>query len=237
MSLQPNQPPTINSLLKARPSPQRLTGYFMQLLIMHFSDANNIDHPSLRQYIWRQDDPVNDVINSKILITPLAKFDLAVMGIRPAVIIKRRTITCDRDAIGGSYMGGQPLLGTKTNPKHVNGGVIDSNEWATAGQSQKEYPLKGSVTFYCIHEEGASAELLGEEVFNLMLALAPVVMESAGMHDYLPVELGELQVVDEARQHWTVPVTCQFSYRQMIQYRPEAPLLKMIQIAKQLSGD
>jgi hypothetical protein len=205
-----------SSLLHLRPDPVVLIGYFMQNLMLHFSDSRNIEHPSIRQYTWSRDTETE--IKTGIYITPLAKFDAARIGFRPAIVIKRAAMAYDKDVIGGRYLGPMP-------PR----GLYNNNDWPNLGQEHFEYPCSGKLVFYCIHRELATAELIGTEVMNCLLAWRPIVLqEFTPMYEFMPKDLDEGMRLEESKEHWAVPVVAEFAMRHRIVLRPAAPLLKAI---------
>lgn len=210
---------TCSSIITQGPDPLSLTGCFLQILMMHFSDPRNINQAALREYTWAKDDLANQIRKSNIVLTTVSKFDARDMYQRPAVVIKRKNTSANKDVIGGQYQGVKALPGEPG---------VDPNNHAIAGQNMFEYANKGSFQFVCIHKEGAAAEILGTEVFNLLLGWVPQLARELKLWDWLPLTLGELVKVEEAEEHWATVVSLEYAYRSRVIWRPESPLLKGI---------
>ena len=155
-----------------------LTGAFCRLIATHFSDADNIVIPVLKKNVYS-----DDQTKTKILIQPHYKWETAIELLRPAVIIKRETLTTQKIAIGDGF--GENLDEGLPKTKFIN----------------------CAHTVYCLSEQGGSSEILGEEVFQMLLEFAPAIREDFSLLSLEISSVGEVSKIKEFDEHFGVPIT------------------------------
>ena len=195
----------VSALCSTGLPPAILTGVFKQLLIRQFSSPDNIETDSLKRYVW-----TNDEKTSKIVI--VANFEKRWRNVdkRPAIVIKRNSLSGRKLAIGDHLSGPDPTS-TGGETYHLRGRV-------------------GSHTLFCIAENGIVAELLGQEVYEGLTEFAPLIRQDIGFSRFEDGEAGELMKLEESDTHYVVPVT--FSYAFIHQWRlsPESLYYKAFNI-------
>jgi len=214
-----DQPPNPT---KGRMSVQDIKAYILKLVMLHFSDVRHIRNPSLRDNVFRAAGPdpaaPTTIIPSSIVITTRGKFDPAQTAKRPAIILKRGATTYTRDlAFGAADQSEQPLLGTPGhNPTHD----------ATAGGRRYNYAGETSFTLFCVHIDEVAAEILGEEVQQMLLGFRELIICEKNLHEFMPDEAGEAGMLDEYKEMWVVPVKVTVKYRLDVHLLAHTPLLK-----------
>lgn len=215
----------VSGMWQLGPKPSSFTGYVVQLLMMYFSDARNIQDPALKSYVWTADDPQAQVITTKIWIGPKGRFDAAKMQMRPALIVCRKPVNVTADLAFGSEVQG---ITTKL-------GQVDVTQDPLVGHETCEYAKSGQMMIYCLQREEAAAEVLAEEVESFLLAFRKQIIRDTFLHEFLPASLEESVRLEEAAQYWAIPLTVNYHYRVRTILRPEAPLLKTMQVIHQIA--
>ena len=183
---------TVSALCHTGWAPIILQGFFRDVLISHFSDANFIEMPDLRKLIWRKDPPTG------ILIESVQRWRGDLTEKRPAVIIKRNAYKNLRVTIGDK-------AGTdeEGNDNYVTFWV-------------------GSTTLFCIHGSGASVEILATEVAREFTQFAPIFTKMLGLHKLQVTQVGEIGELEEATEGFVVPITIGWAYEETWRLEPEA---------------
>jgi hypothetical protein len=176
-----------------------LTGVFLQLVRNHFSIAENIEEPRLRNCLWVPlvNDPLlPDPERSRILIEPVYRWDPSLLQSRPAIIVRRGALTQNR-------------VGIAMNEQMSLGG-LDQASLPLAG---REYylPFQGSHVLFCIAGDGGVAELLSTEIARELYQFARPITEEFGFEIFELGEIGEVQRLEEHNEQFVVPVA--FTYR------------------------
>lgn len=192
---------TISSLCATLPTPIILTGLFRDVLCRHFIQADNIQDPQLQGLVWTNNDQTG------ILIESIHRWLPATTGKRPAIIIKRNAYRNSRATIGDRYQG---------TPGDQEGNYRYTTHWA------------GSHTLFCLGRSGAQAELLSTEVQRELTQFAPELLSLPYLHRLQVVEVGEISEVEEAHEHFAVPVTVLYQYEQNWKIRLQAPRLMQV---------
>jgi len=196
----------VSSLCSYGMRPHVVTGLLRQLLIAHFSDANNIEEPQLRQKFidegpWVKDE--NGLSNSSIIIESITRWLPNEADNRPAILIKRGSWAWKRTGIGDQ---------------------AGANVFS--GSSQYHGLWEGSHTLYCLALTGLEAELLTVEVVKFLQHFGPWIREQMGFMRFIVSEVGGIGEVQEVVQGYAVPVTVAYVAEESWELQPAAPRLK-----------
>lgn len=186
--------------------PLMITGLLRDLLARHFSEPLDIEEPDLRHLIWREG------TTTGILVESIHRFRPELVNKRPAVIIKRNAMQNLRLGIGDST--GATGQGVPTFKTY----------WV------------GSHTLFCLHESGASVEILATEVQRELTQFAPLVSEYLGLPRWQVTEVGEISEVEEARETLAVPVTVGWAYEETWALHKQSLKLRKITLSALLDG-
>jgi hypothetical protein len=206
------------------PTPLVVQGYLRRFLISHFSDANNIQTPELKGFIWAPSTTTNistgvtttlETLDSKILIEPVWKYEPNTAHQRPAIVVKRNTINTKRLSIGDQLHGIQSLLGD-----------VDPNTHAIVSDVHSMFLFEGSCSLICLGNNGATVEALGYEVYNAFLTYVPLFLDELMLHDFQVQTLESVGKLEEDKEIFALPVTITYTYVMGKILRSEAPLLK-----------
>jgi hypothetical protein len=181
-------------------TPYSLTAFLRQLLIDHFSDPNRIENPDLRGYVWTGDDA------SPLLIESITRWRPRKTENRPAILIKRNDWQVQRQGIDHRLMGGFSL----------------------EGELDYDCLVSGSHSVFCISNNGAEAEILGHEVFRLILHYAPLIRQTINLDRLDIAGLSSLQKVEEAQDNFVTATTLQYVFQEKWSLVPQAPTLKSV---------
>jgi hypothetical protein len=88
--------------------------------------------------------------------------------------------------------------------------------------------VQGSHTLFAVVQAGAEAELLGQEVFELMLQFGPLLRSEMHFQSFETVECGEVSVLEEATTHSAVPIVVGYAYPRSWRIEKVAPWLKAV---------
>jgi hypothetical protein len=182
-----------------------VTGAVCRLLATHFSQANNIQTPLLKQYVYN-----DDATKTNILIQPHYKFLTAITQMRPALIVKRGTVSSERIAIDDGYI-----------------------ESMKSGMSKNVF-LNGTHTIFCISGQGGSTELLGAEVFQVLLEFAPIIQEDFELMKFDITSISEVSKLEEFDQHFVVTITITWVKQNVWSIRGDGPWLQDLATDSQL---
>lgn len=188
--------------------PHVVTGLLRQLLITHFSDAENIEEPQLRQKFkddntWKHD-PNGDQ-DSGILIESITRWTPSSSNKRPSILIKRNSWQWQKIGIGD-----------KAGVNLMEGSHSFTGLW------------QGSHTLYCLAAWGLETELLAMEVVKFLLHFSPWIREQMSFKKFYIAEVGGVGEVQEVVQGYAVPVTVAYVAEESWALQPAAPRLKRI---------
>ena len=187
-------------------SPLGITNELMKLMTTHFSSAELIMQPSLKQYRWNPDTTL-----TKIRIVPATRFDPKTQGLFPAVVIKRGNLTSERVVMGDMA------------------DDIDEN-WAQQGRIPYSRFVEGQHQLFCIAEADGEAEDLGAEVFETLTYLSPSMLAAYGFHSFEVIGLSELGLLEEMGNRVGTSVTVKYRYELAWTLVPLAPPVKTLNI-------
>jgi hypothetical protein len=182
--------------------PHLMTGALVQLMRQHFADRQNIEEPSLRDYLWQSADAGNLSVESITRWHPAQS-----MG-RPALVVKRNGWQVQRRGIDDRAMGTTPLDGF--------------DYYATF--------IMGSHTLFCICSEPAESERLCAEVYRELMQFGPVIRKYLDLHRFTVAEVGPLAKIQEATGSYAVPVSVAYCFEEAWRIAPDTPVLKRISL-------
>lgn len=200
-------PSAICSLL---PQDYIITGYLRNILIQHFYSQWTIEEPDLRQLIWRDRDSTDILIESHLAWTP------QMTQRRPGIIIKRND--CDYQPIG---IGGDVRQGPAAD---ILGFEHFVRLWV------------GSHTLFCISNNGPQAELLATEVKRELSGFANEIGRNIDLKRFRVLKVGTAGKLEEATEHFVVPVTVGYAYEERTIVRMQAPTLHAVSLSMLLEG-
>lgn len=194
-------------------APYLLNGVLVDLMRRHFVDTETtvqpyIEHPDLRQLLWRGQD------TTSILIEALLKWEPQTTGLRPAIIVGRNDYQNFKVGIGNRLLGNSQ---DKQAFEHY------STFWV------------GSHTLFCLGGDGAQADLLANEVQRELTQFARPIALTLGLHRFAPFRLGKPILLEESNQHVAVPVTVGVAYEEKWMLRVDALPLKAISLSALIS--
>lgn len=184
-------------------TPLLMTGLMRDVLTRHFAAAEYVETPDLRHLIWK-DNPTTG-----ILIESYTRWYPDLMEKRPAVVIKRNAYQNQRIGIDDRHQ-----------PTRADRGI---NHYATL--------WVGSHTAFCIGGSGAQAELLATEVQRELTEFGPAIRETMQLHRFAVMEVGAISELEDAAEHFVVPVTVSYAFQERWVLRPQAPILKRISLS------
>jgi len=190
--------------------PLYLTGLFRDMLIRHFSSADNLRSPDLSQFVWK------DGSDSGILIESVYRWRGDLVEKRPAILIKRNAYRQRRLGLQDR------LIGAGTNE------ALYPNERG----AYENYTVNwvGSHTIFCIHGSGASCEILASEVVDELTVFTPAIRQQLSLEDFQVTEVGEISELEEASENYVIPVSVGWVYNKTWALKLESlPLRRVVQ--------
>lgn len=185
-----------------------MTGFLRVLLTNHFSQARSIEHPALRERLWKDDETTG------ILIEAITRWTPEVAQRRPAVIIKPGRLLRRRKGI---------------NNLEIGSGLGNGNP-------HFQQLKLGSHTLFCIAGEGAEAETLADEVDREMQHFASVIRRGLDLVRFEVTDMGEIFELEEATENYVVPVTVGYAWWDRWELRPHVPVLRRVSAEVNIEG-
>lgn len=179
-------------------TPLLMTGFLIQWLGDHFSTRENIEHPELRDILWRAN------TRNGILIASITDWDPAAVEKRPAVIIKRNAWQPERIAID------------------------DRLTPSADGYEHYYTIMRGSHTLFCLAGEGGEVEILGAEVFREMLTFGSLIRRTLDLKRFTVADLGPVNELQESTENYAVPVTVAYASNLSWDLQQDSPKLKRL---------
>lgn len=210
MSTGPEPEPEIRAEFFSSPcsfglTPLLMSGALMQILGNHFASRERIEHPPLRDYLWRAD------IKDGILIANITTWDPLAVERRPAIVVK-----------ANAWQQAQRL-------------AIDNRLTPTLdGYEHYSVLMHGSHTLFCVAGEGDEALVLGAEVFRELLEFSSVIRRDLDLNRFSVAELGQVYELQEATENYAVPVTVAYASNLTWSIELDAPKLKRIVLSANL---
>ena len=181
-----------------------MTGFLIQWLGDHFSRRQNVEHPELRDILWRAD------TRNGILIASITDWNPAAVEKRPAVIVKRNAWQPERLAIDD-----------RLTPSP------DGNEHYCM-------LMRGSHTIFCLAGEGGEVEILGAEVYRELLAFCSLIRRTLDLKRFGVSELGPVTSYKRRRRTFAVPITVAYASVLSWSIEQDAPKLKRFVLSANL---
>lgn len=185
--------------------PILVTGLIRDLLIQHFADPALAEDPIFRladrqgrPNTWREG------TDTGILIESIHRWRGELVGMRPAVVVKRNSYSSMRLGIGDRVR-------------------VDGRGFQTYATL-----WVGSHTCFCLHGSGAGVELLASEVQRTLTQYGPVISEYLGLMRWLVTEVGPINEVEEAKETFAVPITVGWAYQENWTLELESPKLRRV---------
>ena len=196
---------------------QILTGVFLQLCRTHFADAENIEEPRLRDYLWVGTEPdyiLPDPARSKIMIEPVYRWDTRLIQQRPGIIIKRNTLTPNKKAI-------------RNEMQMINGPTREDMP-----ENSREFylPISGSHTLFCVATDGGAAELLSTEIARAIYQVAELLISEFGFNTFDLGQIGSVARLEQSKEHFAVPVVFVYSYADYWKLTKQEPRFKGVSL-------
>ena len=183
-----------------------ITGQLKDMLVHHFAAPEFIEYKDLRDCIWRPDEQTG------ILIESLYLWRGQLTEKRPAILIK-------------------------PNAQHnLQLGIGDYQGVDEQGQELYSTAWVGSHTLFCLHGSGAGAELLASEVQRELTEFSVLVRKRFQLLQWKVVEVGEIGLLEEAKQDFVIPVTIAWAYQQSWKLSLESLRLRKIPLSVFLDG-
>jgi hypothetical protein len=188
--------------------PHVITGFLVQVFRQHFADRTNIEEPSLRDSLWKIQDPTGIVVES------ITRWDSNKANRRPAIVVKRGPASFLRLGIGDLCMG-----------------------WIhESGFDYYLSFMTGSHTLFCIGNEAGEAERLAAEVYREIVQFGPVLRHYLGLHRFVLAEVGQLYRLPEATDGYAVPVSVAYAYEEFWRLEPHVPVLRRFTLGTTLEA-
>ena len=184
----------------------RITGALRQIFIYRFSSADRISQDILKNYIW-----TSDPETSRILIESVTRWNVRAMQQRPAIVIKRNSVSTVQLGIDDGIRVGAPSS------------IEDVGEI-------KQIGMTGSHTIFAIAGTGAETEALAQECFHELVEYGSVLRKDLGLHKFRAVEVGPVAKLEEDRERWVSPIVCGWAYVYAWRLRPYGPTLKTFDV-------
>jgi hypothetical protein len=195
---------SLSSLLSLMPRPQLVTGMVVSWLQQHYSQAPNIEDPQLQQTLWAA-----SIATTKLIIESVYRWQPSVTEGRPGIFIKRGPWRVVRLGIDDRKMGFMPLSGNR--------------HYLTV--------LQGSHTIFCIAGSPAEAEAVATETYRELMEFGPLFRRTFNFLKFQVIEVGEVSLVEEARENFVVPITIGYAAQEAWQIAPRTPTLKAIKMS------
>lgn len=205
----------LSSLCAKGWQPLLITGFFRDFLVRQWSLAANILAPELKQYLWSEGPA------SAILIESAHRFRADMVEKRPAIMIKRNSYRNLAMGFAGQIMGAG----------------LAAYQYEKGAISRYTTQFVGSHTLFCIHQNGASTEMLATEVQSQLVDFSPVIRRHLNLRFFNVAEVGAIQELDESTENYVVPITASWAYEYTWELRQESLPLQAVSISNFLGED
>jgi len=183
--------------------PRRLlvSGILVQWMRTHFTDPANIENPFLHANLWTE-----DIATTAISIDTVFRYNAAMTEFRPGIFIK-------------------------PGPWKIVRYGIDDRKMVTTPQNVKQYNTmcQGSHTLFCIDTEPAAVEILSTEVYRELMEFGPVARKVFNFLRFVVSDIGEPAILEEAAEHFVVPVVVSYGAQDVWQICSECQELSGLQ--------
>jgi hypothetical protein len=195
----------VNSLCELGPRPLVMQGWLRLWLTGHFQKANLEDQDqTIQKMLWRPDATTGIMIESNTRWVP------ELTELRPAVILKRGAWRRIRLGIADRMLG----------YFQIDGQEVYANLW------------QGSHTLFCIASKGGEVEKLAAEVYRELNEFGPAFREVLNLMRFEVTEVGEIMILEEARQNFVVPVVVAYAFTEQWHLNREVPVMRRIDMTQ-----
>ena len=186
--------------------PIMITGLILDLLRKHYATPLNIEERDLRSLVWQES------VRTGILIESIHRWRGDLVQKRPAIVVKK-------------------------NARHnVRKGIADYAGADEQGHVWFETFWVGTHTLFCIHESGASAEILATETQRELTQFGPLFTKYMDLFMWQVVDVGDTYDLEEARQSFVVPITVAWAYSEKWKLELESLKLRKVNLDILLDG-
>jgi len=196
--------PEASSLCSLGMRPHLMTGFLRQHMIDHFSQPAQIEHPNLREYLWR-----TGLSASKISIESLTQWRPQDAGSRPAILIRRNSWQVHRMGIGDTMQ--------SPEDHQVFG------RYSTI--------MQGSHTLFCLSREPGECETLAAETYRELLGFSQVIRSQLNLLRFVILEIDQLLPVAEAKEHFGIAITVAYAHNESWTVRKHTPILRTLDLS------
>jgi hypothetical protein len=172
-------------------------------------DTHETPKKELEGYVW-----LPDRENTKIQIQSVWDMSRQDIQRRPGIYVKRNSLQPRKLAINHGYSTGAV--------KDREGKLIRIDGYLHS------VLILGSHTIFCVGQAGAEAELIGQEVFELLRQFGPLLRSELKFQSFEIVECGEVSILEEASTHFAVPVVIGYAFPRSWRLEKVAPWLKAV---------
>ena len=166
--------------------PLLVNGFFKSVLQQHFFTPSGIFDDSLKEILWRPDEPIQGTTDSKIYIGYKLKPKNMQSNFRPAVLVERGDWKREKVAMHDNNGTGGILYGDK----------ID--RWV------------GSHRFTCLTKTLASIEILAHEVATFFEVYGQLLASQICLEELFVTSISAPTLVDEDNETYSAVVAVQY---------------------------
>jgi len=188
--------------------PEVMTAFLTALLREHFGDPACVVDPIFRDAPWRphptevgRSDPSGGMV-----VESADAWDPELVEARPALIVADHAYKHVRVGIGGRMEG-----------HHTRDGFL-----------QYGALFDSANTIFCVGRSRLEAKRLGTEVLQLLVQFADAIREAQGLVRFVPVERGDVAVLEESTQNFACPVPIAWQAQMTWEVRRQASVLNRI---------
>lgn len=174
------------------PASIRMTGALVGWLRYHFGLASRIEFPNLAGRVY-----TSDPGTTQIWIGSLAEWKPELSGKRPALLVDRLAQDFDMQhrVLADQFQGIKP------------GFYCDF--------------MQGTHVVHCVGGREGETDFLAYEVWREFGRYRNIARDALCLHRFLPLQIGKrVQLADEHKEHYTVPVIVAYAYEQTWRVRP-----------------
>lgn len=173
----------------------------MQWMRSHFSEAPNIEDPSLKETLWAL-----DISQTGIVIDSVYRWNPQQTESRPGVFVKPGPWKILRFGIDD-----RKLIGV-----------------SASGFPQYNNFMEGSHVLFCIANKPAETELLTAEVYREMMLFGPRQRPNFNLLRFVVTDVSELSILEEARENFVAAITVAYGAQEVWEITSNVPILKSL---------
>lgn len=177
--------PTLNSLCP-KWTPLKIKGLLVHWLRQHFATQANLSEPGITDRVW------TDADETEIIIETSGRWKPQTTEKRPALIIHRGSLKPVRQGIANDRLMG---AGAQAVHRQLHSTLFTMD-----------------LTVWCLAIAEGEVESLSTEVYKEVHKFAIKFVEKLGVIRVQLLEIGPLARLEEAREHFGVPVSISFTF-------------------------